>query len=511
LRTVDLSVGVEVLRHGDYSSANGTTVPAGDEQTGAYLSFGQRVGSAGRWRLGIVAQDGEDIDYPSLPMNTDETETRVYDGGYRWQPTSGGTLLSEMELRWGYAGVSHVMSNRGKPNRAQKQAETESDADTWSAGVTARLAVSDRSVLELGMDYTDLERDALREVHVLASGATMYDHLWPDVSQDDVGVFAEHRTHLADGWKLRVGARYDAVSSAAAAADDPGLGGNTIRENYVLFYGPRAAVTDRDEDLISGNVLAVRSFGPRWEMHGGVGLVSRAAGMTERYFSFAPAPNGYVVGNPALDAEHKREIGAGIRYAGRRADLALNAYYHDVADFIHSTVLDHYDVNDDGRIDVIRGFENVDATLFGTEASAQVRIGSRWTVPLAAAFVRGENETASEPLPEIPPFEGRAAARYGFHGRLPGWVELGGRFVDAQDRIDPAFGEDETPGFAVWHLRSRLDVGHGLALQIGVENLLDKEYHEHLTREALMPVGDLGPGDEIPQPGRSLVVAVRYR
>jgi iron complex outermembrane receptor protein len=511
LETVDLAAGVEILRHNDYSSASGIEVPAGQDETGAYLSLGQRVGSAGRWRLGVVAQDGEDIDYPSLPMNSEESDTRLYDGGYRYRPATVGGLLSEMEFRLGYADVSHFMSNRGKPNRATVEAEATSDAQTWSAGVTTRLSISATSMLELGVDYTDLERDALRERLVLASGTTFYDHLWPDVSQEDLGAFAEIRVTAARAWNLRFGLRYDGISSAASAADDPGLGGRTIRENYVWFYGPGAAVTDRDEDLFSGNVLVVRDLGKRWSVHGGFGLVSRSAGMTERYFSFAPAPNGFVVGNPALDAERKREIAAGARYAGERVELELFVYHHDVADFIHSTVLDSIDVNGDGTLDLIRGFKNVDATLYGAEASARIRVNSKWSVPTAAAYVHGENDTAGVPLPEIPSFEGRAAVRYGFAGRTPGWVELGGRFVDRQDRVDTAFGEDETPGFAVWHLRGRFDVGGGIELQVGVENLLDKEYHDHLTREAIMPVGGLGAGDEIPQPGRSLVVGVRYR
>lgn len=511
LESVDFAAGVEFLRHNDYSSARGTEVPAGQDETGAYLSLGQRVGSAGRWRLGVVAQDGEGIDYPSLPMNSEESDTRLYDGSYRYRPATVGGILSEVDFRLGYADVSHFMSNRGKPNRTTVEAEATSDALTWSAGVSTQLSISMNSKLEVGVDYTDLERDALRERLMVASGASFYDHLWPDVSQEDVGAFAEIRTTAAGVWRLRFGLRYDDVSSAAAAADDPGLGGRTIRENYVRFYGPEAADTDRDEDLVSGNVLAVRDLGKRWSAHGGFGLVSRSAGMTERYFSFAPAPNGFVVGNPTLDAERKREIAAGARYAGERMELELFVYHHDVADFIHSTVLDTIDVNGDGTLDLIRGFRNVDATLYGAEASARFRVSPKWTIPTAAAYVRGENDTSGDPLPEIPALEGRAAVRYGFTGRAPGWVELGGRFVDRQERIDAAFGEDETAGFAVWHLRGRLDMGRGIELRVGVENLLDKEYHDHLTREAIMPVGDLGAGDEIPQPGRSIVVGVRYR
>jgi iron complex outermembrane receptor protein len=364
------------------------------------------------------------------------------------------------------------------------EAETASNADTWSAGMAAHLTTSTNSMLEVGIDYIDLERDALRERRMVTSGMTFYDHLWPDVSQEDVGAFAEIRTSAPRNWKLRFGLRYDAVSSAAASADDPGLGGRTVRENYERFYGAGAGVTDRDEGLVSG----------------------------KRYFSFAPAPNGYVVGNPALDAEGKREIGVGTRYAGERVDLELSVYYHDVADYIHSIVLDRIDVNGDGAPDLIRGFRNVDATLYGAETSVQIRVDPQWSVPTALAYVRGENDTEGKPLPEIPALEGRAAVRCDFTKPGPGWVELGGRFIDRQYRIDAAFGEDKTPGYAVWHLRSRLDVGHGIELRVGVENLLDKEYNEHLTREAInVPPGDLAAGDEIPQPGRSFVVAVRYR
>ncbi|MGD8396981.1 MAG: hypothetical protein PVF43_16045 [Candidatus Eiseniibacteriota bacterium] len=46
-------------------------------------------------------------------------------------------------------------------------------------------------------------------------------------------------------------------------------------------------------------------------------------------------------------------------------------------------------------------------------------------------------------------------------------------------------------------------------MEIGVENLLDRRYHEHLTHEALLPVGDLAAGDEIPAPGRAIWVDVR--
>jgi outer membrane receptor protein involved in Fe transport len=48
-----------------------------------------------------------------------------------------------------------------------------------------------------------------------------------------------------------------------------------------------------------------------------------------------------------------------------------------------------------------------------------------------------------------------------------------------------------------------------LRLEAGVENLLDTTYHEHLTREVALPVGDLRQGDEVPAPGRYAYLTLR--
>jgi outer membrane receptor protein involved in Fe transport len=46
-------------------------------------------------------------------------------------------------------------------------------------------------------------------------------------------------------------------------------------------------------------------------------------------------------------------------------------------------------------------------------------------------------------------------------------------------------------------------------MEAGVENLFNEDYNEHLTREALLPVGDLKQGDEVPAPGRSFQISFR--
>jgi iron complex outermembrane receptor protein len=505
---IDYSLGVEAFEQGDYRSADGTVVPASQRETGGFLSFGHRPGKDHRWSLGAIRQVGEEIAYPSLPMDTDRSESVFYRLGYRFEPMPSGSVLSSIELSAGASILDHLMSNRERTNRAMIEAESVSEARTRSARLSTDWALSPRSRLGAGLDLNALDRDALRTRYYVSSGRTAYDHLWPDVSQDDLGLYAEYLHLPGSAWSLRFGLRYDKIRSEAGAADDPALGGGSIREAYQLFYGPEAALTDRDESLVSGNAVFSRRLGEKLTLQGGLGLASRAAGVTERYFAFALSPGGFLVGNPTLRAERKRELSLGARFEGRRWNASVSGYYYDVEGYILPVLLDPMDLDGDGTLDLIRGFENTDAGLAGLDLTFLCRLSPLWSVPGSLFLVRGEDERRAEPLPEIPPAELRLALRRDIQGRLSGSVELGGRLVARAERIDPDFGENETPGFALWHLRARLEVTRVLSVEAGVENLLDRQYVEHLTREAAGNVPGLSPGQEIPQPGRFVTVAL---
>jgi iron complex outermembrane receptor protein len=230
--------------------------------------------------------------------------------------------------------------------------------------------------------------------------------------------------------------------------------------------------------------------------------------VTERYFAYALSPSGLLVGNPTLDAEKKHEVSLGATIGGESWDGSVTGYYYSINDYILPVLLGSMMVG--GNETAVRGFENTDATLTGIDFSFRYRPSDRWSIPGSIFYVRGEDDTRGVPLPEIPPLELGLAGRWSFPGQVSGWLELGGRYVAEADRIDPDFVEDETPSFTVWHLRGRFDVARYLGVEAGVENLLNEEYWEHLTREAAGNVPGLTAGQNIPQPGRFLTVALVF-
>jgi iron complex outermembrane receptor protein len=504
---LDHSTSFEYLNYGGYASAEGTEVPADQRGWSAAHSMGYRVSPSGRWWHALNYSKDDEVDYPALPMDSKNTDLWIYNTGYRHR-FEGGTL-DRFEMSAGWSNVDHTMNNEDKPNRGMLHAE----ADTLTEVLAGRLqwdwGFAGGRHLTAGADWSRLTRDGLRERNMVMMGKTFYDRIWPDACQSDVGGFAELTLPLWTDWTLRGGVRLDHVSSDADAVDAPSLQGRTVRESFVHFYGPEAADVKRSETLGTANLVFNWEPGDGWDVYFGGGISSRAAGVTERYFAFAPAPGGFQVGNPTLDAEVKYELGAGFRFHQPRYDawMSLHASWFD--DYILSEAIDFQDVNGDTVPDRIRGFRNVDARFYGYEAGAVLRFGDGWKVPFAVSWTRGRNSTDDRDLAEIPALEGAAAVRYEASADRPWWLELGGRFVAAQSKVDEAFPEDPTPGYSVYHLRAGVELTSAFSLEMGIENLFDKEYNEHLTREAMLAVGDLMPGDEVPEPERSVYLTVR--
>ena len=452
----------------------------------------------------------ENVDYPSLPMDVKESETTLLTGGYRVEPR--GAALERLELNAGYSYVDHLMNNERKSNRAMMEAEAPSEAYSYSGKLDGDWRVAESSVLTLGADAERLERDAVRTRTMPATGATFQDHIWPEAERELIGLFGEWNQEASDRLTLRAGARVDFAQSDANAADDrmvlgPGQAA-PISEWFTRVNGPEASELDRDEMLYSGNLLAEWKAYDALSLYAGMGRTERYPALTELYYAFSPAPGGYQIGNPGLDAEKKVEITAGARHKTSWVDTDFSVFAARVEDYILPTSVLKTDVNGDGTADNVRGFRNVDAELWGGELAAVGKLGAGWSVPAAMAYVQGCNTTDDRDLPEIPPLSVRGALRFDQAGRRAWWTEAGIRFAARQARVDEAFPEDETPSFTIFHLRGGVDLTQAIKLEAGVENLFDEDYNEHLTREAVLATEELAVGDEVPAPGRSLYLKV---
>lgn len=372
------------------------------------------------------------------------------------------------------------------------------DARTFGGRVQANILPGFGGRLSLGGDMYRLEREGTNHLSFLSgdmAGTTRYFHAWPETHIMDGGIFGEYVYLPAPKWRLIVGARIDFVDAGASP-------GPTERVQYRSYYGDGVDEVDAFETNVSANTRLVYSPVSSLDLFVGVGRAARTADATERYLALGPGPGGFYIGNPGLDPEESFEVDTGIHTRWGRLAVDGALFYNRIEDYILQYILDRAFQCPHGPCN-LRGFRNIDhATLLGADLGLSYTLRENLSLHGSFAYVHGENEEDDRALPEIPPLEGRLGLRYE-HPYWGLWFNPVLRLAQSQHRVDTAFGEDTTRGHvtvdigAGWRLFGR----HELMLHI--ENLFDKNYNEHITRENPFT------GREVFEPGRVVTVGLR--
>jgi iron complex outermembrane receptor protein len=156
-----------------------------------------------------------------------------------------------------------------------------------------------------------------------------------------------------------------------------------------------------------------------------------------------------------------------------------------------------------------RSYANVEARLAGGELQAVLNAVGRLFFYARLSYVRGTQEPrpdlgiTSRDLAEMPPLAGRAGLRFD-DGRSFILAEC--LFTDAQDRVDADLGETRTAGYATANVRAGYRRGR-LALAVGVDNLFDRSYVEHLSYQR----DPFRTGVRVESPGRSVYANASVR
>jgi iron complex outermembrane recepter protein len=446
----------------------------------------------------------------SLPLDGRNSDADIVVAKHRWEPVTGPLQRVELRAGYGYTDPYITSEKRIVPAPIFAQATTRSAA----AGVITRWRAGDYGTIATGVDWTREERRAVRTT------AAGQDFIWPDAIYADAGAFAEWQRHLTPEWALRIGVRADQVKSDARDVDRLALG-RPIRQQFINYNGPDAATIQHRDVVGAGNALL------QWKGHAGLsafvgaGLSEQPAPVTERYRAFLNAlggdgkgGNAVELGNPALRPEQKQETVAGATWTGPAYTLHANLYYYRIRDFINrlpiGTTLPPVAPM------VVFGYRNVDADFRGGELGLTLRPAAGLTVPLSFARSDGRNAKTGVSLPEIPPWEGTAALRYdGSFRQTTWWAQAGARLVGAKTNPAPLDNPLYTSAgsFALAHVRAGVRLSSRVRIEVGLENLFNRQYTEYLTPPVapFQPAsGTLRPGDRVPGPARALWTSVAW-
>jgi iron complex outermembrane recepter protein len=296
-----------------------------------------------------------------------------------------------------------------------------------------------------------------------------------DAAFTQYGFFTEGTYTVAAGRRLVAGARLDEWK-----ASDPRP---TVAVSMMSTAANPSAGRTRRSDLFSGFARYEHDLagatGPA-TLYAGLGRVQRFPD----YWELIKNESLNSVSAFGTKPETTTQVDAGILYHRGPFELSLSVFSADITDYI---LVQANVAKPSGMMGTRSAFvtRNVDASTFGGEAALTWRFAEHWKADASLAYVRGDNDTDSRPLAQLPPLETRLGLAYAAQD----W-SVGGllRIVAAQDRVavnqGNIVGQDIGPsaGFAVVSLNASRRFGKNYRLSAGVDNLLDRTYAEHISR-----------------------------
>ena len=187
-------------------------------------------------------------------------------------------------------------------------------------------------------------------------------------------------------------------------------------------------IRTRSFSAVSGALGAILPLTERIALGASLGRAFRTPDVPELY-SEGPhlAANSYDVGNPSLDTETGLGIDVFGRITGPRLSAEVTWFRNTIAGYIFPQATGELS----RTLLPIYQFVGEDAVLTGFESVLGLAMPAGIKVDAAASSVRGTIRAADEPVPFIPPLQGRLAIGY---SPVDWFVEAEARMARSQER-----------------------------------------------------------------------------
>ena len=453
-----------------YQDGDGHSVPSSWERWNTDLAFGWTPNENTWLELTAGKSDGEAL-YAGRDMDGSQFARESL--GLRFEKKNITEVIQKVEGQVNYSYNDHIMDNFSL--RTPPLAEMEHNnmkmlmPNPMSMQVTrrtlnSRLAVTsewDQLSLVTGVDSQMNKHGGAMTSPTMPS---MNKPFQSDMKFQSYGAFAELTYPLNEDNKVVTGARVDQIKIDALKLND-----------------------ERKETLPSAFIRLERQH-PEHEVKSyiGVGYVERVPDYWE-LFSTAHGNSG--MSKPAFnDLATEKTLQLDLGYQQQRGAFSswVSAYAGLVNDFILMSYHNHPTSGGHGHgSSFSASAKNVDATIAGAEAGIGYQFTDAIQADVSAMYAWGENSTDHRALPQIAPLEGRVNLRY-----VQDKYTLGAlwRVVAAQDRISLNEGNivgydiNESKAFNTLALNATYNLMKDVDVAIGVDNLLNQTYTEHLNK-----------------------------
>ncbi|MEN3980258.1 TonB-dependent copper receptor [Acinetobacter sp. CWB-B33] len=448
-----------------YQDGDGNTVPSAWERWNADVALGWTPDENTWLELTGGKSDGEAL-YAGRSMDGSQFARESL--GLRFEKKNLTDVIQKVEGQVNYSYNDHVMDNfRLRTPPMTHDMMTHQMVANLSEMQVTRRTLNARFAMTSEWDKLNLITgiDSQQNHHAGGMKSLMMDMpLATNMKFQSYGAFGELGYQWSENSKLVTGARLDQVKIEALKLND-----------------------DRSETLPSG-FIRLENQHPEHDAKSyiGLGYVERVPDYWE-LFSTAHGNSG--MPKPTfndLDTEKTLQLDMGYQHQHGAFNSWVSAYAGLINDYILMSYHNHPTSGGHGHgSSFSAGAKNIDATIAGAEAGLGYQFSDAIQADVSAMYAWGENTTDNKALPQIAPLEGRFNLRYVQDKYTLGMLW---RVVAKQDRISLNQGNivgydmNESKAFSTLALNASYNLMQDVDVAVGVDNVLDKTYTEHLNK-----------------------------
>lgn len=495
--------------HGDdFDAERGSIEPSEYRRNTIGAGFGVLLG---RHELGFDYRrhDTDNAGTTALPLDIEFFETDLFQTRYRGE--FGSWLV---QAHASHARIDHEMDGfrqRTPPPAASAFRFSQAEATTTSYGLDARLPLFEGE-FTIGFESRLARHD--QDIFNPNAGA-FFVRNFEDVERETTSGFAEWNAALTDQIELELGVRYAHVSMSAGTVD--ATPAQLMVPPMLLRDAFNAADRSQDEDMLDWVVKLTFAPTSRFRIELGGGRKMRAPSYIERY-AWLPlevtaglADGNNYVGNMDLDPEVYHEIEGGFVWTTDRFYLAPRVFYRRADDFIQGAPSTSATVT---MVSTANGdatplqFSNIDAKMYGADVEWILQGPAGLELSGVASWVHARRRDITDALYRIAPLRGRSTLSWSSEN----WgAALEGVLVGRQGRVSQNNDETATGSYALANLSTWWEPSNdALRFEIGVENLFDRDYIDHLAGTKRTANGSIPIGSKLPGWGRNAYARVLW-
>lgn len=474
----------------DFVSGNGSEINNSQyEKLNLNVSYRHRLPSNHILEVNYITDKAYDVGYPALLMDATHALADIGQIRFSMAPSDRDWRIETIQL---YANtIRHTMDDysrdvENRPVMGGMNMPMYGETITAGARTNGYAAISQHS-FEWFADgffsraYGDMEMNSLDPD---IEDMFIYNLNEVNTWQGNLGL--KHRFMISDNLLLKaeqsLGLKSLHTGSERFASFFEGLYNKTLESNarFLLSASGNLLWMPFDDWSFSGTLVYSERMGNHMERFG-----HYIYNYTDGYF---------YDGNPWLKTERSMNTEINTTWETDRHSISLSLFHKQFVNYIDGILAD-----DTGNTGIqFKRYANVgDASISGGEFRSLNRLDHLLSIENRVSYLYARNRSLGEPLPLIPPLKGTSTLHMhrGDH-RVMGELE----WAAAQHRIaETASIEDPTRPFTVLNLTWERDwLDSSLTSIFQVSNLLDRHYHTHTS------IGN------IPEPGRSVMVSLRY-